>query len=62
LNLTEEQFQSAEVLIEASKKGLRIGEVPVTINRRRYGSSKKGTNWNYGFNFTKTILKTWWRL
>jgi glycosyltransferase involved in cell wall biosynthesis len=61
MNLTEAQFQSAEVLIEASKKGLRIGEVPVTINRRKYGSSKTGTNWSYGLNFAKTILKTWWR-
>ena len=62
LKLTEEQFQSAEVLIEASKKGLRIGEVPITINRRLHGSSKKGTNLSYGINFSKTILKTWWRL
>ena len=62
MKLTEEQFQSAEVLIEASKKGLRIGEVPITINRRKYGSSKKGTDWSYGLNFTRTILKTWWRL
>jgi hypothetical protein len=62
MKLTEEQFQSAEVLIEASKKGLRIGEVPITINRRMHGSSKKGTNWSYGINFSKTILKTWWRL
>lgn len=61
LKLTEEQFQSAEVLIEASKKGLRIGEVPITINRRKHGSSKKGTNLSYGINFSKTILKTWWR-
>ncbi len=62
LKLTEEQFQSAEVLIEASKKGLKIGEVPITISHRKYGSSKKGTDWNYGLNFTRTILKTWWRL
>jgi hypothetical protein len=61
LNLTEDQFQSAEVLIEASKKGLRIREVPVTINRRKYGESKKGTDWRYGLEFSKVILKTWWR-
>ena len=61
LKLTEDQFQSSEVLIEASKKGLRIGEVPITINRRKYGQSRKGTDWIYGFNFAKTILKTWWR-
>lgn len=61
LQLTEDQFQAAEVLIEARKKGLRIGEVPITITRRKHGCSKKGTDWSYGFYFTKTILKTWWR-
>lgn len=61
LKLTEDQFQSAEVLIEARKKGLRIGEVPITIHSRKHGQSKKGTDWSYGLNFAKTILKTWWR-
>jgi hypothetical protein len=61
LNLTEDQFQSAEVIIEARKRGLRIGEVPIRINRRRRGKSKKGSDWSYGFNFARTILKTWWR-
>jgi hypothetical protein len=61
LNLNEDQFQSAEVLIEASKKGLRIGDVPITIKNRRFGASKKGTDLGYGFNFAKIILKTWWR-
>ena len=61
MNLTEDQFQSAEVLIEARKKGLKIGEVPITMNRRKHGHSKKGTDWSYGLYFAKTILKTWWR-
>lgn len=61
LRLTEDQFQSAEVLIEAHKKGLRIGEVPIIINRRTHGKSKKGKDLIYGFNFAKTILKMWWR-
>jgi len=61
LILTEDQFQSAEVLIEARKKGLRITEVPITINPRMFGESKKGSDWRYGVNFLKTVLKTWWR-
>ena len=61
LCLTEDQFQSSEVLIEAAKKGLRIQEVPITIAKRQLGGSKKGTDWSYGLNFVKTILKTWWR-
>ena len=61
LKLREDQFQSAEVIIEAGKKGLRVGETPIIITRRKHGESKKGRDWNYGLHFVKTILKTWWR-
>lgn len=61
LNLREEQFQAAEVIIEAAKKGLRIKEVPIKIEKRKYGKSKKGKDLNYGLFFAKTILKAWWR-
>jgi len=61
LELREDQFQSAEVIIEAARKGLRISEVPITIMNRRHGQSKKGKDWRYGLNFAKAILKSWWR-
>lgn len=61
LNLREAQFQSTEVLLEAAKKGLRIGEVPMTVLERKYGTSKKGPDLKYGLYFAKTILKSWWR-
>ncbi|MEH0019111.1 MAG: glycosyltransferase family 2 protein [Desulfobacter sp.] len=61
IHLREDQFQSSEVIIESAKKGLRVGEVPITIVKRKFGDSKKGTNWRYGFKFTKVIIKTWWR-
>lgn len=61
LNLREDQFQTAEVIVEAAKKGLRIGEVPITIVKRQHGTSKKGRDIKYGFFFAKTILKSWWR-
>ena len=61
LNLREEQFQAAEVIIEAAKKGLRIGEVPITILERKKGETKKGKDWKYGIYFAKTIIKSWWR-
>lgn len=61
IRLTEDQFQAAEVLIESAKKGLKIGEVPITINHRTYGKSRKGRDIMYGINFAKVILKTWWR-
>ncbi len=61
LNLREDQFQSAEVIVEAAKKGLRIGEVPITIVERKHGTSKKGRDLKYGLFFAKTVLKSWWR-
>lgn len=59
--LHQDQFHTAELIIDAARKGLRIGEVPVTVLRRHYGESKKGRNMSYGFNFYKTVLKTWFR-
>jgi glycosyltransferase involved in cell wall biosynthesis len=61
LCLREEQFQAAEIIIEAAKKGLKIGEVPVTILERQHGTTKKGKDIKYGIGFTKSIFKSWWR-
>jgi glycosyltransferase involved in cell wall biosynthesis len=61
INLFEDQYHTSELIIEAIKKGLRMGEVPITVLKRKYGKSKKGTDWKYAVNFTKTIIKTWWR-
>ena len=61
IQLHEDQYHTSELIIEAVKKGLRIGEVPITILRRKYGKSKKGKDLAYGFHFARIILKTWWR-
>jgi len=61
LNLLEDQFQSAEVLIQARIQDFLVKEVPVTIRERKHGCSKKGTDIRYGFNFAKTIFKSLWR-
>ena len=61
IRLNEDQFQSTEVIIDTVKKGLRIKEVPITVVNRKYGKSKKGTDWSYGFKFSKVIMKTWFR-
>ena len=61
IRLNEDQFQSTEVIIDTVKKGLRVREVPITVVNRKYGKSKKGTDWSYGFNFSKVIMKTWFR-
>ena len=61
IQLQEDQYHTSELIIEAVKKGLRIGEVPITILRRKFGKSKKGKDLTYGFQFAKIIIKTWWR-
>ena len=59
--LRQDQFHTAELLIDAAKKGIRIGDVPVTVKRRASGESKKGRDFRYGLSFARTVLKTWWR-
>ena len=61
LDLREDQYQTSEVIVEAAKKGLRIVEVPIHINLRMHGTSRKGPNMGYGFFFVKAMVKTWWR-
>jgi hypothetical protein len=59
--LVQDQFHTAELIIDAAKKNLRIGEVPATHLRRVSGESKKGRDLSYGISFSKVILKTWFR-
>ena len=61
IRLHEDQYHTSELIIEAVKQGLRIGEVPITILRRKYGKSKKGKDLIYGIHFARIIIKTWWR-
>ncbi|MDA3895431.1 MAG: glycosyltransferase family 2 protein [Desulfobacteraceae bacterium] len=61
IHLYEDQYHTSELIIEAVKKGMRIGEVPITILKRKYGKSKKGGDVLYGFHFARVILKAWWR-
>jgi hypothetical protein len=59
--LRQDQFHTSELIIDAAKKGIRIGEAPITVKRRLSGESKKGKNWTYGLAFARTVFKTWWR-
>lgn len=61
LRLVQDRHHTAELIIEAARKGLRIVEVPITILPRLSGESKKGTNWLYGFRFARTVVVSWWR-
>ena len=61
IDLHEDQYHTSELIIEAVRKGIKIGESPITIMRRKHGKSKKGRNLRYALNFTRAIVKTWWR-
>jgi len=61
LTLQQDQFHTAELIIEASKRGVAIGEVPVTVRRRCNGTSKKGGDLSYGLSFARAVAETYWR-
>jgi hypothetical protein len=55
-NLMENQFQSAEFLLNSIKLKLKIVEVPINFHKRKYGTTKKGFSINYALGFLKTIV------
>lgn len=61
LHLRQVRHHTAELLIEAARRGLTITEVPITIVPRHTGASKKGGAVGYALRFAATILVTWWR-
>lgn len=61
LELKENRFSAAELILEAVKKKLRIKEVPVTVLRRVEGESKKPKRLGYPLGFLRTIIRTWVR-
>lgn len=60
LRLRQRRHHTAELLIEATRRGMRIVEVPITILPRAHGETKKGPNWLYGARFAGTITSTLW--
>ncbi len=61
IDLVEDQYHTSELIIAAVRNKVRIGEAPITINRRKFGKSKKGKDLKYALSFTRAIIKTWWR-
>jgi glycosyltransferase involved in cell wall biosynthesis len=59
--LTQEQYQTAELLITCLKRGWRVTEVPTQWYPRHSGTTKKGKNWLFGFRYGKVVFGTWWR-
>lgn len=61
LRLQQARHHTAELIIEATRRGLRLAEVPITIDPRRSGESKKGGALGYALRFAGTIVAAWWR-
>jgi hypothetical protein len=61
IELVQDQFYVAEILLEASKRKLKVCEVPVTVSRRLSGTSKKGPHFRYGLGFANALLRAWLR-
>src|SRR3989338_5906351 len=61
LILQEDQYHTSELIIQSIKRGLKVGEIPITIMKRKYGKSKKGIDLLYGLHFTRLVIKNWWR-
>jgi len=61
LVLRQEQFHTSEFMIEAIKRGIPAREVPVTVEQRLHGHSKKPAVIRYGVGFANAIVRTWLR-
>jgi len=61
LVLRQEQFHTSEFMIEAIKRGIPAEEVPVTVEQRLHGHSKKPAVFRYGMGFANAIVRTWLR-
>ncbi len=61
LDLRQDQFYVSELILDASRKGMNVTEVPITIRARASGVSKKPTTFRYAWGFSKSIMRTWLR-
>jgi hypothetical protein len=61
LVLRQEQFHTSEFMIEAIKRGIPAKEIPITVEQRLHGHSKKPAVVRYGLGFANAIVRTWLR-
>ena len=59
--LVQPQYQTAELLMIAMKRGWRVTERPTLWLPRASGTTKKGKNWLFGFRYARVVLETWWK-
>ena len=51
----------SEFMIEAIKRGIPAKEIPITVEQRLHGHSKKPAVFRYGVGFANAIFRTWLR-
>ncbi len=61
VTLEQDQYQTAELIISAARRGYRITERPTAWHPRAAGTSKKGGNLTFGAAYLRVILRTWLR-
>lgn len=61
MQLIEERFGAAELLVEAARQRLRMLEVPVTILARAGGETRKPAALRYGAKFASAMIRSWLR-
>lgn len=59
--LVQPQYQTAELLIIAMRRGWRVTERPTVWLPRASGVTKKGKNWLFGFRYGRVVFETWWK-
>lgn len=57
-NYHNPQYNAVEMFIRASRRGIRVKEIPVSVDERSSGSSYKG-ELRYGWNVMVSIIKTY---
>ncbi|WP_423747111.1 glycosyltransferase family 2 protein (plasmid) [Haladaptatus sp. SPP-AMP-3] len=60
ISWVEERFCAVELLVEVRKSGLRMKEVPVTVERRQ-GSTTKKPKLGYGLGIARTLVGSYLR-
>ena len=55
--LVQPQYQTAELLIIAMKRGWRVTERPTVWLPRASGTTKKGKNWLFGFRYGRVVAR-----
>jgi glycosyltransferase involved in cell wall biosynthesis len=60
--LVQAQYQTAELLIIAMRRGWRVTERPTVWLPRASGTTKKGKNWLFGFRYGRVVFATWWKV